>query len=70
MRRQRIEAYIQQHNEPHKQRETIFSTPTVVEKMVNYKGLDSKKHYSKNYMSDSMQVDYLFLNVIVDGNGS
>lgn len=63
-RKLKVEKYIQSHNNDHKQRSTIFSTPTVLNAQNNYKGLESKKHYSNIYNSNSMQgvMDYRFGN--------
>lgn len=55
-RNTKIENYIIQHNNSTKQRETIFSTPTVVGKTATYKPLDSKKHCSRQYNSDAMHM--------------
>jgi hypothetical protein len=65
LRSHKIENYITQHNQNTKQRETIFSTPTVVDKISTYKSLDSKKHYSRLYQSDNMQMalDHNYANI-------
>jgi hypothetical protein len=63
-RKLKVEKYIQANSDDHKQRSTIFSTPTVLNKLNNYKGLDSKKHYTNIYNSNSMTgvMDYKFSN--------
>lgn len=60
----RVEKYIQSHNNPHKQRDTIFSTPSVLSNVANYKSLESKKHYANIYNSSNMQgvLDYAYPN--------
>ena len=65
LRSHKIENHITQHNQNTKQRETIFSTPTVVSKTSNYKSLDSKKHNSQLYQSDNMQMalDHNYANI-------
>ena len=56
LRQTKIENYIIQHNNTTKQRETIFSTPTITEKTSKYKPLDSKKHYSNQYASNNVHM--------------
>ena len=58
----RVEKYMQARQDNHKQRNTIFSTPTILNKVNNYKTLDSKKHYANIYNSANMQgvLDYKF----------
>lgn len=52
----RIDRYYQLKENPHPQRETIFSTPAVLNKVNTYKSLDSKKHYSNIQASTNMSV--------------
>lgn len=55
-KQQRLDRYYQLRENKHGQRETIFSTPTVLNKVTQYKSLDSKKHYANIHSSTSMTV--------------
>ncbi len=64
----RYDRYYQLKDNPHKQRETIFSTPAVLNKINKYKSLDSKKHYSNIQASTNMSsvLDYNYVNTQQD----
>ena len=56
----RIDRYYQLKDNEHPQRETIFATPAVLNKMNTYKSLDSKKHYSTIQASTNMNVAVVY----------